>query len=268
MIETLSGVRQSSPAELAAFDATCESLAGFNADLNFEWVDGFLAALAAGPTLPDISEWLPLLCGDAFERAFADPPSAQQAQRTLQLRLKVLCAQLDPGALLDDGRNLRLDPLMSEWTDADRERLLGEEGVPAEDAETMQTGALWAQGFLDAVELLPDLWHLPDADDDAVETQGTLLAQIAALLIPPSHAEYREHIATHYPKGEPTRDELVAEACWAAQELRVMWTDHAQKPATRRVLPTPGRNDPCHCGSGKKFKKCHGSATATSTATL
>jgi hypothetical protein len=23
-------------------------------------------------------------------------------------------------------------------------------------------------------------------------------------------------------------------------------------------LPKPGRNDPCHCGSGKKFKKCHG----------
>ncbi len=22
--------------------------------------------------------------------------------------------------------------------------------------------------------------------------------------------------------------------------------------------PTIGRNDPCHCGSGKKFKKCHG----------
>ena len=21
---------------------------------------------------------------------------------------------------------------------------------------------------------------------------------------------------------------------------------------------TIGRNDPCHCGSGKKFKKCHG----------
>lgn len=23
-------------------------------------------------------------------------------------------------------------------------------------------------------------------------------------------------------------------------------------------LPTPGRNDPCWCGSGRKFKKCHG----------
>ena len=24
--------------------------------------------------------------------------------------------------------------------------------------------------------------------------------------------------------------------------------------------PTPGRNEPCHCGSGKKYKKCHGAA--------
>jgi hypothetical protein len=28
-----------------------------------------------------------------------------------------------------------------------------------------------------------------------------------------------------------------------------------------RAEKTPGRNEPCHCGSGKKWKKCHG-ATA------
>ena len=27
---------------------------------------------------------------------------------------------------------------------------------------------------------------------------------------------------------------------------------------TIRREATPGRNDPCPCGSGKKFKKCHG----------
>jgi preprotein translocase subunit SecA len=27
----------------------------------------------------------------------------------------------------------------------------------------------------------------------------------------------------------------------------------------RRDGPTVGRNDPCPCGSGKKYKKCHGS---------
>ena len=31
------------------------------------------------------------------------------------------------------------------------------------------------------------------------------------------------------------------------------------KPATEvRTGPDIGRNDPCHCGSGRKFKKCHG----------
>jgi uncharacterized protein len=25
--------------------------------------------------------------------------------------------------------------------------------------------------------------------------------------------------------------------------------------------PPPGRNDQCPCGSGKKYKKCHGAAT-------
>jgi preprotein translocase subunit SecA len=30
-----------------------------------------------------------------------------------------------------------------------------------------------------------------------------------------------------------------------------------------RVEKTPGRNDPCPCGSGKKYKNCHGKAVAT-----
>jgi preprotein translocase subunit SecA len=31
-------------------------------------------------------------------------------------------------------------------------------------------------------------------------------------------------------------------------------------PATIKRSATPGRNDPCWCGSGKKYKKCHLSA--------
>lgn len=35
----------------------------------------------------------------------------------------------------------------------------------------------------------------------------------------------------------------------------------AAKPATIvRDAPKIGRNDPCHCGSGRKFKKCHGAS--------
>jgi hypothetical protein len=36
-----------------------------------------------------------------------------------------------------------------------------------------------------------------------------------------------------------------------------------EKPAT--ASKEPGRNEPCHCGSGKKYKKCHGNDTRTGT---
>jgi len=259
MIQAPSRVRHNSPAELQAFDTTCERLGGFNPDISFEWVDGFLAALAAGPRLPDATEWLPLLCGDAFERAFADPADAEQALKSLQVRLKVLCDQLDPASLMDDPQTLRLDPLMSEWTDAERERVVQESGISAEEANLLQTGAGWAEGFLDAVEAQPELWVEPE-DEESATMYAALLEQVSALLIPPGHEEYAAHLAKFYPQGETTREDLLAEACWSVQDLRVYWVDRAPKPATRRVEATPGRNDPCPCGSGKKFKKCHGLA--------
>ncbi|NQU80394.1 MAG: SEC-C domain-containing protein [Bacteroidetes bacterium] len=38
------------------------------------------------------------------------------------------------------------------------------------------------------------------------------------------------------------------------------FNDKHRTPAVAEKLP--GRNEPCHCGSGKKFKHCHGSHTA------
>ena len=34
--------------------------------------------------------------------------------------------------------------------------------------------------------------------------------------------------------------------------------DDAAVRTMRRDSPKTGRNDPCPCGSGKKYKKCHG----------
>ncbi|MDE6041622.1 MAG: SEC-C domain-containing protein, partial [Muribaculaceae bacterium] len=31
-----------------------------------------------------------------------------------------------------------------------------------------------------------------------------------------------------------------------------------QKPMPAKAAPKIGRNDPCPCGSGKKYKNCHG----------
>jgi len=38
------------------------------------------------------------------------------------------------------------------------------------------------------------------------------------------------------------------------------------RPPARAPADRVGRNDPCPCGSGKKYKKCHGSGEGSGTA--
>jgi uncharacterized protein len=48
------------------------------------------------------------------------------------------------------------------------------------------------------------------------------------------------------------------EAIWAVYDLRELWKTIGPRVETLRAVVTPGRNDLCDCGSGKKYKKCHG----------
>ncbi len=42
------------------------------------------------------------------------------------------------------------------------------------------------------------------------------------------------------------------------KELQFLGTNGSSAPAQPAAAPRVGRNDPCPCGSGKKYKKCHG----------
>ena len=42
--------------------------------------------------------------------------------------------------------------------------------------------------------------------------------------------------------------------------------DAAREEARAAAAPLPGRNDPCPCGSGRKYKRCHGQAVAAESA--
>lgn len=250
----------STDAEREAFDAVCTRLGGFNPRVMTEWADGYLTGVLAGPRAVGLDEWLPRMAGDAFERAFADPEDAAQARAALVSRARALASQLDPEGLLDQPEALRLLPLVGVWDDAARESLVKDQGVSPEDAAQMVTGALWAEGFFDALEDFADDWHTDAADDEAREVFDELLAQVTVLLMADDHAEFKAHLDTVWKDRLPTREDLLDEACFAIQDLRVWWLDHAPRPETRRVEATPGRNDPCPCGSGQKFKKCHGKA--------
>ena len=43
-------------------------------------------------------------------------------------------------------------------------------------------------------------------------------------------------------------------------DLHWYYVDGNAVAAPRRAAVTPGRNDPCPCGSGIKFKRCHGAS--------
>ena len=249
--------RSSSEANIAALEQVCDRLANFGTDISLEWVDGYLTALLASRRVIAPSEWLPAMLGDAFDRAFADPHDVQQAMDALMARWNVLASQLDVDAMLDDPEAVRLSPLMIQYDDAARAEMVAAGHMTAEEApDLLQTGALWAEGFIDATEAFADDWPEPDIETEDGRWYDDCMSRVIALLLP--KIELDAHLAEHYPGEVIERDQLIDEACFAVQDLRLYWLDHAAKPETRRVDATPGRNDPCPCGSGKKFKKCHG----------
>ena len=54
------------------------------------------------------------------------------------------------------------------------------------------------------------------------------------------------------------RLDAVGSSIWAVYELRQYARSMGPRVAPVRKAEEPGRNDPCPCGSGKKYKKCHG----------
>ncbi len=278
--------RETTEAELNALEAVCDRLDAFNApQSSLPWVDGFLTALACGPVRIPLEQCLEGMFDDAFERAFGDPQEREAAVKALNNRLVVLFDQMDAQTLLDDPEALRLNPVFDEWDEETRaaanEKVAEERAFlaaatvqlkpgPTEDAQAdadtegladeglaFDTGVVWAEGVLDGLVHLEPLWGL-QMDDELNQAMDEIGAPIEALLFTPEGPRMQAYLKACDATELPERDQLLADACFALQDLRVLLLDHGPRPETRRVEPTLGRNDPCHCGSGKKFKKCHG----------
>jgi preprotein translocase subunit SecA len=81
------------------------------------------------------------------------------------------------------------------------------------------------------------------------------------------HAEPVEELESRrrQVRGQEMRPEMAALADSRAQQEQVANTPVGQpaRPSTvRRAQPKVGRNDPCPCGSGKKYKRCCGATSA------
>ena len=216
------------PIDLEALDQFLMSDASPENCMQLSDLDGFLTGIAIGPELILPSKWLPAIWGGE-EPAFDDAEQARTVIGAIMGRyneiLRVLAT--DPEAYA---------PLF--WEDADGE-------VIAAD---------WAEGFAEAIRLRPAAWR-PLIED-----------REACIMLMPILALCGDHEAGSPLAPDPEQDAaLLAETpdhiptCVVG--IDAFWKDRrgqSRMGAGRAKSPKVGRNDPCPCGSGRKYKRCCG----------
>ena len=116
----------------------------------------------------------------------------------------------------------------------------------------------WCRGFLDGVKISETDWF--DAADPEELADLLFPIEVLADALPPRVR------TTYKPDAWRSQVRRAEDALMpAVGHLADYWAILRSPPPTvRRDQPKVGRNDPCPCGSGKKFKQCHGKDSAAS----
>ncbi|MEY4560967.1 MAG: hypothetical protein RLZZ618_244 [Pseudomonadota bacterium] len=212
-------------------------------------LDGFLCGVLVQPVLLEPAVWLPFVF-DFDGQSIPEPVDAAWYERTTTLILRRYAALNH--AMVEDGW---FNPLVLEFDD-EHPRVPPPEGEIdplAGLSEVSQALMPWVAGFQHATLCFPDLAEMPD---DAVMTA---LARLYRHL-PVETDEEREVVAT-LDREHPLAnlEDAIEELVVTVADLSDLTREQRYHVDTiRRETPKVGRNDPCPCGSGKKFKQCHG----------
>lgn len=258
-----------SPEDFDTLDEILDELRTRNEDIpQWEFCEGFLAALACARSPVPTAEALQVLLGVTPEPgaqgsefgAFADAAQAARFVELFERRLAQVKAALqaevenldDPRAYAPEVLDLR--GMVAALPEDERTAFEQEAGA----GELPSFAQIWAVGFLYAVESWPDDWALP-RDREAAEVIDASLDAIVALSEddrdPPTLSPFAEDGP---PSVSEARLDTYADAIWAVYDLHDVWASLGPRIDPIRRAPQPGRNDPCPCGSGKKYKKCCG----------
>jgi uncharacterized protein len=209
--------------ELDALEALLGSDVFHDDAMPLDAMQGLFFALAAAPDIVVPSRWLPVALGEEPRYASGD-----QAQQVLELVMRyynqcVHAAATDDFALLLYRR---------------------EDGT--EDLAT------WCAGYLEGVDAATPGWHEAGDPDEVNE----LLFPFIVLAGELPEKEKRQFRPAEWRDLVKSCEGTIGDAI---VEVREYWKALRNPPQTvRRGSPKTGRNDPCPCGSGKKFKQCCG----------
>ena len=230
----------------------------------WEFCEGFVAAAICMRRPLGIDEMLAALLGtpmpgDVLDENSASFADAQQRERFLniwqQRWQEVSTALVQEVTSLEDDRCYHPEVMDIRGAVAD---MPPEEQANFKGEDLPAFAQVWALGFMFAVEYWPEEWAAP-RDKDAAKWLSSALEAVVAMTeddtAPPEISPLSEDGT---PSTSIARINAFGEAIWAVYDLRELWKTIGPRIETVRAIITPGRNDVCHCGSGKKYKKCHG----------
>jgi uncharacterized protein len=240
------------PDDFDALDAELDAMREHDEEIpQWEFCEGFLAALVCSRRAIAPEEYWPVLLGEGFKTV----QHMEFVWRWRRRWVEVAAALDAPVETLDDERTYQ--PELLDTRGAVLALPEAEQGDT--DIATLPSYAqVWALGFMYAVETWPDDWAAP-RDPDAAQMLDNALGQVVMLAEDDKAAPSVSMFAEDGPPSvsEQRLDDLGA-AVWAVYDLRQLWKSLGPRTEAVRKQPEPGRNDPCPCGSGKKYKKCHG----------
>ncbi len=224
----------------------------------WEFCEGAIAALLCTRRLVMPSEYLPVLLGtgeDDGDNRFQDEDQFARFMTLWTRRWNEVAQALGADVeTLEDERTYEPEVMDVRGAVAglpdDARAEIGDQELPA-------FAQVWALGFMFVVENWPEEWVAP-RDKDAAALLNEALDTIVALT---EDDTGKPTVSMHSEDGPPSVSEErlndFGAAIWAVYDLRELWQSLGPRVQTVRKTETPGRNDPCWCGSGKKYKKCH-----------
>ena len=194
---------------------------------------GFLTAIVSGPSVLMPSVWMPQIWGG--EERQPEWESMKEIERFT-------------GAVFNMMSNIS-ETLMNTPQNFDAVFMGDEHNTDVSD---------WCTGYMDGIELDEEAWgNLPEELSDKVDflDRNALMLSVSGS-VSPSEQQF-------------LNDEVIS----SAQTLHAYWlkqrspqSSSSDRPIPDNVVPIRpqqpansqkvGRNEPCPCGSGKKFKKC------------
>ncbi|MCD9027491.1 UPF0149 family protein [Luteimonas sp. BDR2-5] len=247
--------------DVAALEALLAPRIG-QGGMPLETLDGFFSALIVGPgELVMPREYLPYVFGEV--PAWADQRQASEEMGLLtklwnHIAWRVVQPlpyedELPAPDASDDGFELMPLIALPDTGDEDGDDADPFDAIPPD----FPVGALWAGGFLHGMSLRGDAWEAWMATDDDLCADVADLVRLSAT--DDAHADEL---------GIPPQDRLDLDARWdLLTSVPGLLLDLNETRLAERVVrtpvrraPAPGRNDPCPCGSGRKWKKCCGAS--------